>query len=116
MDWILGKYLWKRLSGWVEDLVGLSPERLGNILNTILVILLYLVLTRLVRRWVVQRISDPQRRFTLNKSVNYGFGVLATIVVAKIWLLGKVNLATYLGILSAGIAIALKDPIVNLAE
>jgi small-conductance mechanosensitive channel len=41
-------------------------------------------------------------------------GFLSIILIGRIWFAGIQSLATYLGLLSAGIAIALKDPILDL--
>jgi len=41
--------------------------------------------------------------------------MVALVIVARIWLTGHPHMTTYLGILSAGVAIALKDPLANLA-
>ena len=40
--------------------------------------------------------------------------LLAFIIIGQIWFKGIQSIATYLGLLSAGIAIALKDPLTNI--
>lgn len=115
MDWLIGEQLWKSLSAWGKQFLGLSPTVLANLLNTLLVLILYLLFTRLLKRALLRSIEDVGRRYRLTKTVSYAAGLLASLAIAKIWLAGAVNLSTYLGILSAGLAIALRDPITNIA-
>jgi small-conductance mechanosensitive channel len=42
-------------------------------------------------------------------------GVVAFVAILKIWIQGITGLATYFGLLSAGLAIALQDPVANFA-
>ncbi|MDP2401897.1 MAG: mechanosensitive ion channel, partial [Actinomycetota bacterium] len=57
---------------------------------------------------------DVRARFNTKKSITYTFVFLGLIIVGTIWFEGIKSLATYLGLLSAGLAIALKDLIANL--
>lgn len=62
----------------------------------------------------VLRLEDMKLRYNWSRVVSYtsaGFGI---IIVGQIWLDGIGSIVTYLGLLSAGIAIALKDPITNI--
>jgi len=115
MRWILGKQNFRAMSVWVQDLVGLRPDTLANLLDTILVLLAYFLLKRMLGWAVRRRFSDTNRRYGVSKTLNYVLGFLVVMVVAKIWLRADIDLATYLGILSAGLAVALQDPISNLA-
>jgi small-conductance mechanosensitive channel len=49
------------------------------------------------------------------KISNTVFVILGFIIIGRIWYEGVQSIVTYLGLLSAGIAVALKDPISNLA-
>jgi len=59
-------------------------------------------------------VSDPAVRYGANKVIGYGLGLLAVVVIARVWIQDGGNVVTYLGILSAGLAIALQEPIANL--
>ena len=100
---------------WLTDELGMSAEAQEKWLATLFTFtvlwLLRVALLRLVRR------ADPSlrrqyywRRASLNVTV-----VLAIIVVGRIWFSSFEALATVVGLASAGLAIALKDPIVDLA-
>jgi small-conductance mechanosensitive channel len=47
--------------------------------------------------------------------VTYTVSILALFLVGRIWFTGFRSIATFLGLVGAGIAIALKDPLTNLA-
>jgi small-conductance mechanosensitive channel len=115
MRWALGKENFEIFSGWVQDWIGLSPETLAHILDTVLVVLTYLLLRKLLKGKFFRRVVEPSRRYVISKTVTYVLGFLAVLIIAKIWLRADISLATYLGILSAGLAIALQDVIANFA-
>jgi small-conductance mechanosensitive channel len=104
-----------RFEGAVETWLGIPPSVTEGLLATTLVLLTYLALGRLGRRIVSRVVGDPSLRFQVNKGVGYFFGVVASVIVLKIWVHGVTGLATYLGLLSAGLAIALQDPVANFA-
>ena len=64
---------------------------------------------------VVNKINDNQSRYRWQKAVIIITNCLVIIIVARIWFDGVDSVATYFGFLTAGLAIALKDPIANLA-
>lgn len=73
--------------------------------------------------WLIHRISlmvllrdrEVQVQYRIRKSVAYITYPLAFLVVGRIWFAGFQAVSTYLGLLSAGLAIALQTPLVNLA-
>ncbi len=59
--------------------------------------------------------TDNSRIYNYRKAISRIVWTLAIIVIADIWIEGLTSLATYLGLVSAGIAIALKDPLTDIA-
>jgi small-conductance mechanosensitive channel len=100
---------------WLTNRVGLSPEVQTHLLVTFVVIAGLWLLERLVLAVVYRRFTDPWTRYRWRKSVTYLFLAIAVLVIGREWLEGFKSLATFLGLVSAGIAIALKDPLANLA-
>ena len=77
-------------------------------------ILLVLWLIRLLVLVVVHRRSDDVRiRYRWKKTSQYVMVTLAVVILGTIWIQGFRSLATYLGLLSAGLAIALKELVAN---
>ncbi len=77
-------------------------------------ILLVLWLIRLLVLVVVHRRSEDIRiRYRWKKTSQYVMVTLAVVILGTIWIQGFRSLATYLGLLSAGLAIALKELVAN---
>lgn len=95
--------------------MGISPDLQGKILTSVAVILLIWLFRLLVLRFVYHRREDVRVRYRWRKwSLYVAFGV-GLILVGRVWFEGIASLSTYLGLVSAGLAIALQTPIVNLA-
>ena len=78
-------------------------------------VVVVLVLVRMVVLAVVhRRITEPTVWYRTRKLTTYAITVVGFVVVASIWLEGS-GLATYVGFLTAGLAIALSDVLKNLA-
>ncbi len=86
-----------------------------RILSSIVAILALLVVRRIVLALVYRRQEDVTIRYRWRKSTSYTAFGIGLIIVGSIWFTGFRSLSTYLGLLSAGLAIALRDPLVNLA-
>ena len=100
---------------FIQEWTGISPDVQVKILSTLLVGVLFW-LVRLVVLHIVNRLtSDIKARYTWRKSLTYVTGIMALLIMGSIWLKGIQTLATYLGLLSAGLAIAMKDPLTNIA-
>jgi small-conductance mechanosensitive channel len=95
--------------------LGIPPELAWRGLATIAVLVAWVTLIRVARRLVGRSIDDVSVRFQFVRMTSYVVGVLAVLVLARIWIQGIAGVGTYLGLLSAGIAIALQDPLTNLA-
>jgi small-conductance mechanosensitive channel len=104
-----------RLESLLEAYLGISPQVTESLAGTLAAVLAYMVFRRLARRVVLKATTDTSLRFQLNKAIGYGLGIIAFLVALKIWVHEFTGIATYLGLLSAGVAIALQDPLANFA-
>lgn len=80
-----------------------------------MIIVLLGVLRRLAQRVVHRRTEDVKLRYRWTKSLTYTAVVIGFLVVGRVWYQGIASIATFLGLLSAGLAIAFKDILVDLA-
>ncbi|MBW1870433.1 MAG: hypothetical protein JRJ19_00110, partial [Deltaproteobacteria bacterium] len=69
MRWLLGKNNFDSMASWIDDVIGLSPDTLAHILDTILVIITYLLLRKLLRGKLFRRIIEPSRRYVISKTI-----------------------------------------------
>lgn len=94
---------------------GAGPGPLSRLLASLVVALAALLLRRVVMRALDRSVEEVSRRYQVGKVASYGIGVVAGVLLLQIWLSDSKGIGTWLGIASAGLAIALRDPIVNLA-
>jgi small-conductance mechanosensitive channel len=97
-----------------EALARLDLQQWERLLWTLVILVTALTLNLLARRFVSRQISETARRYAIIKGFSYVVGFMVVLVLALIWTPGSTGLAAYLGIVSAGVAIALQDPLVNL--
>jgi small-conductance mechanosensitive channel len=79
------------------------------------IVLGILALRLIALREVRRKVEDVKRAYHWRRLVNYGAGLVLVLLVARTWISGLQNLGTFLGLLSAGVAVALSDPLSNLA-
>ena len=107
--------IWTQIIESGENLLGWSTGTLTHILWTVLVWMAYFVL-RFFLSWILtRRVADLGKKYLYRKSLNYTLGFTVLVATLIIWFGNVSGLAAYLGIVSAGIAIALQDPLTNLA-
>jgi len=99
----------------IGETLGIQTDTVWRIVGTIVVILLWIGIGRLRRRILGRTMDDSAARFQMTRVTGYVIGFVALIVIARLWIQGFAGVATYLGLVSAGIAIALQDPVTNLA-
>lgn len=93
----------------------LSPETQEKLFTTLLIFILMAVVRLVSLRYVNKRFLENTRSlYNWRKAIEYIVYTLGAILIGRVWLVGLQSILTYLGILSAGLAIALQDPIVNL--
>tara|TARA_B100001750_G_C15505752_1_gene600208 strand:- start:464 stop:1390 length:927 start_codon:yes stop_codon:yes gene_type:complete len=85
----------------------------AKIIATIVAFILFFVIRRLILKIVYRTTDDVKTRYQWHKITSYISFTLISIIIANIWLEGIESIATYLGLVSAGIAIALKEPLTN---
>jgi len=88
---------------------------LTKLLTSVLTIAVIWLLRYFIIQMALRRVEDPNIRYKWRKTTNYVTFAIGILVVGRIWIEAFQTLSTFLGLLSAGIAIALRDPIVNIA-
>ncbi|NCQ33993.1 mechanosensitive ion channel [bacterium] len=100
---------------WSQDNLGLSPSVLAKLSKTLVVWVLFIGVQRVFRSVADRRLDEVSRRYIVHKTFNYITGILIFIATMIIWFGGFTGWTAYLGFVSAGLAIALQDPLSNLA-
>jgi small-conductance mechanosensitive channel len=97
-----------RLADWL----GVAKDNLAHVLVTVGVVVAYIVARRIAVRMIGSRFDDSQTRYRINKISQAVFLAASLFILVKVWF-KDLQFGTYLGLLSAGIAVALQDPLVN---
>ncbi len=105
-----------RLVNWLADTFGADQATVNSVLYTIAALALILLGRVLVLRAIQAAAGeDTETQYRARKVVNYTATAIFLITLAFIWIDAFENLPTYLGLVSAGIAIALADVLKNMA-
>lgn len=104
-----------QLSEFINDTTGISIQTQNDILITIIIILTLSVFRFLVLRLVWRQTKNVKIRYQWNRSLSFIIPFTGIILVATVWVPAFEQFGAFLGIITAGLAIALKDPIANLA-
>lgn len=100
---------------WTRSTLNLNAELQSKLLNSLLVILALWLLRLVILFWVDRRVEDDGLRYQWRKTSTYIVVPLGVALLFRIWIEELQPLATFLGLFSAGVAVALRDPLVDLA-
>lgn len=103
------------LSTSIEAATGLGPELQLRIFESALILVLLVLARALVTGIVWRRTEDPRIRYRWRKVATYTAAVLGVLLIGRIWFRGFQSPATFLGLLGAGLAVALKDVVADMA-
>ena len=100
---------------WLADTFGVSIETVNSVLASLGVVAAIFLLRFFLLRWLRTQLEDPADQYRATKLTNAAATVIAIITLIFIWVDAFNSLATYLGLVSAGLAVALTDPVRNMA-
>src|SRR5205807_9481754 len=100
---------------WLQTHLGMSPQLQTRLLVTVGTIVGLWLLRHFVLGFVYRRVQDPWGRYRWRKGVTYALVAVGVILVSQTWFVGTSALTTYIGLVSAGLAIAPKEPLSNAA-
>ncbi len=95
--------------------VEVSNQFVLKILSTFVVLTVLWIVKRIASSFVKERLSDLAKFHRWRRVIGYIHLALVLTLLGIIWIKGVKDVATFLGIISAGIAIAMHDTIANLA-
>jgi len=95
--------------------LGMMPETQIKVVNSLLVVLFFLLVRSAVMRVMLRNVTDNRQKYSWSRGVTSAIGFLILIFLGVIWFAGLERIATFAGILGAGLAVALHDTIANIA-
>ncbi|GAB3818544.1 mechanosensitive ion channel family protein [Pontibacter rugosus] len=100
---------------WLALMTGLTTAFYNDLLYSLAVIGVLWLLSRLFLQYVANRKSDLRKQYQWRKFSNYAATGLAILSLSYIWFDGFKSIATFLGLFSAGLVLALREPLLNIA-
>ncbi|MEX0607977.1 MAG: mechanosensitive ion channel domain-containing protein [Balneolaceae bacterium] len=102
-------------SNQLREFIAQSPGLTMQIIETVVIILLLWLIRFTVVRLIQNKVENKKTVYKWRKNMTYITFFVGVLIIGQVWFATIGSLSTYLGLLSAGIAIALKDPVSDLA-
>lgn len=104
-----------KITDTLQRTIHINPEHQVQILKSILILIALGIIRYVILRIVWKLTEDPKMRYTWKRTVSLIIGILMLILIGSVWMESIGKFGAFLGLLSAGIAIALKDMLTNVA-
>ncbi|MBU0508310.1 mechanosensitive ion channel family protein [bacterium] len=104
-----------RLTASIERAAGLDAALQAKILVSLLIIIGLWLVRMLVVRLIARQTRDARDLYTWRKWVTNAAALIGILMVGRVWFAAFGSLATFVGLIAAGLAIALRDLLVNFA-
>lgn len=92
-----------------------STEIVRNVGISLLLLVSLFLLKEILISVIAKKTENPQTVYFAKRMIGYGYGILLIILLAGVWIKGFGSIGTYIGIVSAGLAIALHETLANIA-
>jgi small-conductance mechanosensitive channel len=100
---------------WIEENLGISTGVQGKLLASILVVAVVIIVRALILRAIHSRFEEAWVEYRARKVATYTATIVSLLTIGFIWIDAFSGFPTFLGLVSAGIAIGLADVLKNLA-
>ncbi len=104
-----------QISEFIYETTGISIKTQNEILVSIIIILFLSILRFIILKLVWRQTQDAKIRYQWNRTLSFIIPFTGIILVGAVWVPAFEQFGAFLGLITAGLAIALKDPITNLA-
>ncbi len=103
------------ISKWIEDSWGIHSAIQINILLSVLALFGLWFLRYIALKIMFRRVTDAKSRYQWRNGIRNVYWGLLIVVISSIWVDRFDSIATFFGLVTAGLTIALQVPIVNFA-
>lgn len=105
----------KKITRWLSEISGISLVFIEHVVITLIVLLGLWLLSNLILRIAFKQEQDLRKQYKWRKFTNYIITGIGIVLLINIWFGGLRSIATFLGLLSAGLVLALREPLLNIA-
>lgn len=102
------------MTEFIHEWLGINPELQIKIFNTVITFTVAWIVQRLLIKFVIDNLKDVRHHYLWGKWIKYFIAFFVIMILIRVWFGAFTNLGTYFGLVSAGLAIALKDLLVNM--
>jgi small-conductance mechanosensitive channel len=102
------------MMGLVEAL-NVSADTVAKLVSTLVLIVLFVLLRFLTCAVAKRKLDDPVKFHRWRRVIVNTLTIVALILIGRVWIRAFDSLATFLGLASAGLAVAMHDSIANVA-
>ena len=99
----------------IQEEIGLSSANQRKILISLTIIVVVWVLRFLILKLVWRQTEDPRLRYQWKRSIGLALSLISIILISSVWISAFARFGAFLGLFTAGLAIALKDLLTNIA-
>jgi small-conductance mechanosensitive channel len=107
--------IFSKISIWLGKMTDINPDLMSDFFVTLLIILILWLSRKIALRIAFKKIKDVRIQYQWRKVSTYIVFVMGIILIGRVWFVAFQSFATFLGLITAGLAIAMRDPLVNLA-
>ncbi len=105
----------ENITNYIEVYWKIEPQLQHKIFFTLFAIFVLVIIRFVALRLVFKAFEEAKDRYLWKTGVKNSYYVLLLLIIFNIWIDKIDSIGTFLGLVSAGLAIALQVPIVNLA-
>ena len=105
----------REFSTWLGNIIGVASGTQQKLLISLAVIIILTLVRAIVLRIIWKKTEEAALRYRWQKTTTYIIVFIGFFLVVRVWFAGIQSLATFIGILTAGLAIALKDLVTSFA-
>ena len=100
---------------WLEDNLHISHSLENKILSTLFIVILLFLIQALTLKIAQEKVESHKARYIWQKAFGYITTFIAVVLLGNIWINDIKSLQTVVGFFLAGVAIALKDLVMDIA-
>lgn len=103
------------ITNWLSETLGLSVAVQTKLFASLIIIIILWMVRRIILNIAFRKNHDVRIQYRWRKTSVYIIFIIGFLILGRMWFEGFQSITTFLGLLTAGLAIALRDPLVNLA-
>lgn len=100
---------------WLQRTFGFDAVIEGQVLATLIVVAVLFVLRFIFLRILERGVKNSQARYQWHRGSLYAVVLLGLLILARLWFEGFQSILTFLGLLAAGLVVALGDVVLDFA-